>query len=59
MEKTKEKDNLSVSGSKKRPLNKSILFISVSLIAVFVTGGYFLTNKLISNEKSVEQKIKK
>ena len=59
MEKTKEKDNLSISGSKKRPLNKSILFISVSLIAVFVTGGYFLTNKLISNEKSVEQKIKK
>ena len=59
MEKTKEKDNLSVSGSKKRPLNKSILFISVSLIAVFVTGGYFLTNKLISNEKLVEQKIKK
>ena len=59
MEKTKEKDNLSVSGSKKRPLNKSILFISVSLIAVFVTGVYFLTNKLISNEKSVEQKIKK
>ena len=53
MEKTKEKDNLSVSGSKKRPLNKSILFISVSLIAVFVTGGYFLTNKLISNEKLV------
>ena len=59
MEKTKEKDNLSISGSKKRSLNKSILFISVSLIAVFVTGGYFLTNKLISNEKSVEQKIKK
>ena len=59
MEKTKEKDNLSMSDSKKRPLNKSILFISVSLIAVFVTGGYFLTNKLISNEKSVEQKIKK
>ena len=59
MEKTKEKDNLSISGSKKRPLNKSILFISVSLIAVFVAGGYFLTNKLISNEKSVEQKIKK
>ena len=59
MEKTKEKDNLSVSGSKKRPLNKFILFISVSLIAVFVTGVYFLTNKLISNEKSVEQKIKK
>ena len=59
MEKTKEKDNLSISGSKKRSLNKSILFISVSLIAVFVTGGYFLTNKLISNEKLVEQKIKK
>ena len=59
MEKTKEKDNLSISGSKKRPLNKSILFISVSLIAVVVTGGYFLTNKLISSEKSVEQKIKK
>ena len=59
MEKTKEKDNLSISDSKKRPLNKSILFISVSLIAVFVTGGYFLTNKLISNEKLVEQKIKK
>ena len=59
MEKTKEKDNLSISGSKKRSLNKSILFISVSLIAVFVAGGYFLTNKLISNEKSVEQKIKK
>ena len=59
MEKTKEKDNLSMSDSKKRPLNKSILFISVSLIAVFVTGGYFLTNKLISNEKLVEQKIKK
>ena len=59
MEKTKDKDNLSVSGSKNRPFNKSILFISVSLIAVFVTGGYFLTNKLISNEKSVEQKIKK
>ena len=59
MEKTKEKDNLSMSDSKKRPLNKSILFISVSLIAVFVAGGYFLTNKLINNEKSVEQKIKK
>ena len=59
MEKTKEKDNLSMSDSKKRPLNKSILFISISLIAVFVTGVYFLTNKLISNEKSVEQKIKK
>ena len=59
MEKTKEKDNLSMSDSKKRPLNKSILFISVSLIAIFVTGAYFLTNKLISNEKSVEQKIKK
>ena len=59
MEETKEKDNLSVSGSKKRPLNKSILFISLSLIAVFVAGGYFLTNKLISNEKLVEQKIKK
>ena len=59
MEETKEKDNLSISGSKKRSLNKCILFISVSLIAVFVTGGYFLTNKLISNEKLVEQKIKK
>ena len=59
MEKTKEKYNLSMSDSKKRPLNKFILFIFVSLIAVFVTGVYFLTNKLISNEKSVEQKIKK
>ena len=59
MEETKEKDNLSIGVSKKRPLNKFILFISVSLIAVFVTGVYFLTNKLISNEKSVEQKIKK
>ena len=59
MEETKEKDNLSTGDSKKRPLNKFILFISVSLIAVFVTGGYFLTNKLISNEKLVEQKIKK
>ena len=59
MEETKEKDNLSTGDSKKRPLNKFILFISVSLIAVFVTGVYFLTNKLISNEKSVEQKIKK
>ena len=59
MEETKEKDNLSIGDSKKRPLNKFILFISLSLIAVFVAGGYFLTNKLISNEKSVEQKIKK
>ena len=59
MEETKEKDNLSMGDSKKRPLNKFILFISLSLIAVFIAGGYFLTNKLISNEKSVEQKIKK
>ena len=59
MEETKEKDNLSIGDSKKRPLNKFILFISLSLIAVFIAGGYFLTNKLISNEKSVEQKIKK
>ena len=59
MEETKEKDNLSIGESKKRPFNKFILFISLSLIAVFVAGGYFLTNKLISNEKSVEQKIKK
>ena len=59
MEETKEKDNLSIGDSKKRPLNKFILFISLLLIAVFVAGGYFLTNKLISNEKSVEQKIKK
>ena len=59
MEETKEKDNLSIGDSKKRPLNKFILFISLSLIAVFFAGGYFLTNKLISNEKSVEQKIKK
>ena len=59
MEQTKEKDNLSIGDSKKRPLNKFILFISLSLIAVFIAGGYFLTNKLISNEKSVEQKIKK
>ena len=59
MEETKEKDNLSIGDSKKRPLNKFILFISLSLIAVFVAAGYFLTNKLISNEKSVEQKIKK
>ena len=59
MEEIKEKDNLSIGDSKKRPLNKFILFISLSLIAVFVAGGYFLTNKLISNEKSVEQKIKK
>ena len=59
MEETKEKDNLSIGDSKKRPLNKFILFISLSLIAVFVAAGYFLTNKLISNEKLVEQKIKK
>ena len=59
MEEIKEKDNLSIGDSNKRPLNKFILFISLSLIAVFIAGGYFLTNKLISNEKLVEQKIKK
>jgi len=58
MDEIKEKDSILLDQVKKESSNKHVLFFSL-LIIIFIAGFYFFSNKYISSERLIDQKIRK